>query len=248
MGGGKQPSDPGAGPMEQQAADWANMMMEQALPLLGQVGGQPSDVPQMIANPDYRPGTRGSDPTATMEGDEARRWRAANPNYDYGGTPAVGERMIANPDYTEGAMTEGSGIMGMFSDYLSGNWDAANQPTFKPQYTQGIDSISQGYKGATDDILGMLPEGGAMDRALADMRLGERMDKAQFTNTLTGSINEDMWQKLYGFATGTPQQSIAGMTNAGQIAANRYNTSAGFQGGMNTAMIGAGGDVLSAGK
>jgi len=127
---------------------------------------------------------------------------------------------IAGETYKETAPIRDTLLLQM-QDFLKGG-DPSKSPTFAPLYANARAGIESQYNVARDNILSGTPRGGGQINALAGMELDRagNIDNAQ--NTIASNIFNDILQKTYGVAFNAPQQSMAGLGQAGASYADRY--------------------------
>ena len=94
------------------------------------------------------------------------------------------------------------------TNFLEGGLDV----TQSPLWGSGKNAAETQYQNARDAMMANLPGGGALQSSLAT---GET-DKARTLTDLASRIGMDEYSKIYGLASGAPQQSMAGMGVAGQ--------------------------------
>ena len=94
------------------------------------------------------------------------------------------------------------------TNFLEGGLDV----TQSPMWGSGKNAAETQYQNARDAMMANLPGGGALQSSLAT---GET-DKARTLTDLASRIGMDEYSKIYGLASGAPQQSMAGMGVAGQ--------------------------------
>jgi len=94
------------------------------------------------------------------------------------------------------------------TNFLEGGLDV----TQSPMWGSGKNAAETQYQLARDATMANLPGGGALQSALAT---GET-DKARTLTDLASRIGMDEYSKIYGLASGAPQQSMSGMGMAGQ--------------------------------
>ena len=86
-------------------------------------------------------------------------------------------------------------------------------PSASPLYAPGKFALERQFQGAEEGILSSLPQGGALLESLANAQIG----KAGALAGLEADISQDFFNKIYGLATGAPQQSIGGLGGASSV-------------------------------
>ena len=99
------------------------------------------------------------------------------------------------------------------TNFLEGGLDV----TQSPMWGSGKNAAETQYQNARDAMMANLPGGGALQSSLAT---GET-DKARTLTDLASRIGMDEYSKIYGLASGAPQQSMSGLGVAGQTDATR---------------------------
>lgn len=90
---------------------------------------------------------------------------------------------------------------GGYDGYLSRN----------PVYMGGKQRVEGEYQTGMENILSNLPAGGAMYETMAGME----QNRAQSLGDLASNVYQDLYNKAYGVATGSPQQSISQLAQTG---------------------------------
>jgi hypothetical protein len=94
---------------------------------------------------------------------------------------------------------------------------------FSPVYNAARSGIENAYVQGRNNLIGTLPAGGAKFEALGNLE-DQRMDN--YSNLNSGIAN-DLWNKVYGLATGVaPQQASSLLGNAGGLYQSGANTNA----------------------
>ena len=109
---------------------------------------------------------------------------------------------------TNPARTE---IINRGTNFLEGGLDV----TQSPMWGSGKNAAETQYQLARDATMANLPGGGALQSSLAT---GET-DKARTLTDLASRIGMDEYNKIYGLASGAPQQSMSALGTAGQTSA-----------------------------
>jgi len=135
-------------------------------------------------------------------------------------------------------------LTGQYEGLLSGDLDVRDLPQyagmddyFDASYRGSRPALEGQYTQARENILGSVPRGGGLTSALgglersraggvADLSANIDMQRQQSIQ----SIIQDMINKAYGYATGTPAQAIAG---AGSAASNVMQRQLGQMAGYN---------------
>ena len=118
-------------------------------------------------------------------------------------------------------------------NFMQGGFD----PTGMPMWDVGKRTIDDQYDRAREGMISNMPTGGALQSSLA----GTEIDRANAMGNLSGGIAQDEYNKIYGMATGTPQQSMNTLTNVGASqAAMQGQQSAGKFGALGDLGMGAG--------
>lgn len=115
---------------------------------------------------------------------------------------------------------------------------------FKPIFSQAKQGIEDQYGVAREDILSTLPRGGTQRKGLTDLAIGRAEQSSALPAQISSGILQDMIDKSYGVAFGTPQTSISGLgTAAGtfgakqsQAMASESQENAAKYGGLGTAI------------
>ena len=119
-----------------------------------------------------------------------------------------------------------------FRTGMEGGFD----PTQTPFYQPARQTLEDQYKRAQESIIGNMPRGGQMLDALANADF----ERAKSLGGLEAQIAADEYNKLYGVATGTPQQSLGVLGSlAGQQAqanAQAQGAKMGFMGDIGQAV------------
>ncbi|RLA60194.1 MAG: hypothetical protein DRQ89_13165 [Epsilonproteobacteria bacterium] len=100
-------------------------------------------------------------------------------------------------------------VIGGLDDFMKGNFD----PTASPMYASQKLAVEQQYQTALDNLLANLPSGGGMGENMASLEMG----KAGSLVDMIGKIIQDEYNKAYGMAVGSPQQSFQGLGTSGNI-------------------------------
>ena len=104
------------------------------------------------------------------------------------------------------------GIIGRGEEFMAGGFD----PTQMPMWDIGKAGIESQYGTARQNILSNMPAGGGLNEAMMQTDLS----RANQLSGLGANIAQDEYNKLYGLATGTPQQSMSTLANVGASQAN----------------------------
>jgi hypothetical protein len=104
-------------------------------------------------------------------------------------------------------------IVGRGEQFLEGDFD----PTASPIYNPMRKGVEGQYNVARENVISSLPQGGGLQQGLADVETG----RADALSAVTGQIAQNEYNKIFGYATGTPIQSISGLNQAGGIVANQ---------------------------
>jgi len=123
---------------------------------------------------------------------------------------------LATEYYNETAAVRNP-LISRLAEFMQGNFD----PTASPQYASNKLGIEQNYNTAIDNLLAMLPEGGGLADGLAGIEMGR---SGSLVDTIA-RIVQDEYNKAYGIASGSPQQTFSGFDSA----ANLYNPVLGGQ-------------------
>ena len=112
-----------------------------------------------------------------------------------------------------------------WQNFLQGDYDVSSNPV----YGAGKSQIESQYDVARQNILSNLPSGGQLNEALVDTDVR----RADALGGLAAQIAQDEYNKIYGFATGSPQASLSSMTSlAGSQAAAQAQETAGKYGAV----------------
>lgn len=118
----------------------------------------------------------------------------------------------------------------------------ADLPTYAPLFGLQKQSLEQQYQMARKNLMGSVAPGGNLAGGLADIESSRAANVGALPAQLAGNITQDLYNKAYGYVTGVPQQSIAGIGNAAQTYASTQNAAlqaAGQQYGSDQALAGA---------
>ncbi len=113
-------------------------------------------------------------------------------------------------------------LLSQMTNFLQGGFDPAKSSTFAPLYANARSGIESQYNVAKDSVLGNTPRGGAQISALTGLASDRAGNLSNAQNTIFSSIFNDILQKAYGVAFNAPQQSMAGLGQAGTSYADRY--------------------------
>lgn len=122
--------------------------------------------------------------------------------------------------------------------------EGAFDVTQSPMWAPGKAAAEDVYSAAQEGILANLPRGGALQESLAETERG----KARTLTDLAGQIAMDEYNKAYGLATLTPQQSLAGLSSLAGSEAMAQATEQAAGLGLIGSLFGAGGRIIAAGK
>jgi hypothetical protein len=127
---------------------------------------------------------------------------------------------IANKTYAETAPVRDT-LLFQMQDFLKGG-DPSKSPTFAPLYANARAGIESQYNVARENVLGNTPRGGAQVSALTGLESDRAGNIGNAQNAIESNIFNDILQKTYGVAFNAPQQSMAGLGQAGSSYASRY--------------------------
>lgn len=120
-----------------------------------------------------------------------------------------------------------------FRNFMSGGYD----PMQNPVYQAGRNAMEDQFQVAQDQIIANMAPGGAMDAGLNDLYTG----RARGIGELAAQVAQDEYNKAYGMATMSPQQSLSSLGQlAGQQAMSNAQQQAGKYGMMGDIGQGAG--------
>ena len=105
-----------------------------------------------------------------------------------------------------------SDIIGRGEEFLAGGFDPSTMPT----WDVGKRGIEDQYGMARENIIANMPAGGQLYDQLAQTEV----NRANALGDLGAGIAQDEYNKIYGLATGTPQQSMTTLANVGASQAN----------------------------
>lgn len=80
-----------------------------------------------------------------------------------------------------------------------------------PVYMGGKQQVENQYGRGMDNLLASMPAGGAMYENM----VGMEQNRAQSIGDLAAGVYQDLYNKAYGVATGTPQQSVSQLAQIG---------------------------------
>lgn len=123
-------------------------------------------------------------------------------------------------------------VVNRLADFMNNGMD----PTQSAMYAPNKLGVEQNYQSAMDNMLANLPQGGAMGDNLTSLEMG----KAGSIIDLISKIVQDEYNKAYGIASGSPQQTFGGFDSA----ANLWNPVLGGQASDKGAQYGAIGNIL----
>jgi hypothetical protein len=92
--------------------------------------------------------------------------------------------------------------------FMDGNLDVSQSPL----YDASKAAMENQYKVAQENLLANLPGGGG----LSDAMVGLEASRAMGLTDLIGRLMQDEYNKAYGLASGSPQQTFQGLQTAGQ--------------------------------
>lgn len=113
-------------------------------------------------------------------------------------------------------------LLSQMTNFLQGGFDPSKSPTFAPLYANARAGVESQYNAAKDSVLGNTPRGGAQISALTGLASDRAGNLSNAQNTIFSNIFNDILQKTYGVAFNAPQQSMAGLGQAGSSYGNRY--------------------------
>lgn len=105
-------------------------------------------------------------------------------------------------------------ITGDLTNFLN---TGAISDSLSPVYAAGKSGIEGQYNIGKENLLASVPRGGGMTQGLVDLE----SNRADSLGNLQGDIATDMYNKAYGYATGTPSQSVSGLSNVSGTYSNR---------------------------
>jgi hypothetical protein len=130
------------------------------------------------------------------------------------------QAQIAQDTYKETAPIRDT-LLFQMQDFLKGG-DPSKSPTFAPLYANARAGIESQYNVARENVLGNTPRGGAQVSALTGLESDRAGNIGNAQNAIESNIFNDILQKTYGVAFNAPQQSMAGLGQAGSSYANRF--------------------------
>ena len=128
---------------------------------------------------------------------------------------------IANKTYAETTPVRND-LLSQMGNFLQGGYDVSKSPTFAPLYANARSGIESQYGVAKDAILAGTPRGGGQTAALAGVESDRAGNLSNTQNAIYSNLFNDILQKTYGVAFNAPQQSMAGLGQAGSSYASRY--------------------------
>jgi len=106
-----------------------------------------------------------------------------------------------------------SNFLNQYENLMTGNFDPQKSPMYQPLFAQGKQGIEGQYGVAKENILSNLPQGGSMDKALADLEMNRASQASMLPVNISRDLIGDMLQKAYGSAFNAPQQAMGGLSN-----------------------------------
>lgn len=134
----------------------------------------------------------------------------------YSATPSPYEASmanIANQLYTESTPLRTENWRQMVDFMYGGGIPEALNPVMEA----GKSTIEGQYGNAKENIIAQTPNGGGLTSALT----GLESDRANSLGSLQSNIAQDLYNKAYGAAMGTPQTSLSGLGTAAGTFSNR---------------------------
>jgi hypothetical protein len=128
---------------------------------------------------------------------------------------------IAEETYKNTAPVRDTLLLQM-EDFLKGGLDPSKSPLYAPMYANSRSGLEAQYNVAKDNIMGSTPRGGGQTSALTGLESDRAGNIGNAQNNVLTSIFNDILQKTYGVAFNAPQQSMAGLGQAGSSYASRY--------------------------
>lgn len=109
-------------------------------------------------------------------------------------------------------------FLSQMSQFMTQGWDPTTSAMWDPLKA----NVESQFQTAQNDIKSQLPAGGNLLESLADTSTA----KANTLSGLAGNMIQDMYNKAYGISTGSPQQSMSGLTGAGSLYNQAYSGNA----------------------
>lgn len=128
---------------------------------------------------------------------------------------------IAQQTYADTAPVRND-LLAQMGNFLSGGVDFSKSPLYAPMYANARSGIESQYNVAKDNILSSTPAGGGQIAALAGLESDRAGNISNTQNAIFSNLFNDVLQKTYGVAFNAPQQSMAGLGQAGASYAGRY--------------------------
>ena len=116
------------------------------------------------------------------------------------------------------------GMISNWEDMLSGDYDMSQSPL----YGAGKYNLGTQFNTARDNIMGALPAGGGLQKAIADTYTQEAGGLAN----IAGNSFQNEYDKAYGLAAGAPQTAISGLGGSGALSAQNYGSKLGKTGDL----------------
>lgn len=124
------------------------------------------------------------------------------------------------------------GIVSQGNDFISNNFD----PTKVPGYWPARNAVEDQYNVARQNTIANMPRGGALLDNLTDVETS----RARALSDIAGNMSADQYNKIYGLATLTPQQSIGTLSSL----ANTYAYQQSQQNAQDAAKAGESGQAI----
>ena len=124
------------------------------------------------------------------------------------------------------------GMISNWENMLSGDYDVTQSPMYGPVMDATKYNLGTQFNRARDNIMGSLPKGGGLQKAIADSYLQEAGQMTNLTADLTKNIWQDEYSKAYGMASGAPQQAISGLGGSGALSSQIYGSKLGKGGDL----------------
>jgi len=152
---------------------------------------------------------------------------------------------IAGEEY-ERARPLRDAYMRQFQELVGGNFDAKTSPMYQPIFSALRSAAGQGESQARDAILAGTARGGGQTASLANLALTSAKDRAGAESGTISQIINDLMNKSYGLASGSPASAMQGYGSAGQIGAQNQMASLQAQQMQSAAGAGLGGGLGTA--
>jgi hypothetical protein len=114
-------------------------------------------------------------------------------------------------------------LIGQGNDFLTGDLDVTQMPQFSPTYALGRQGLESQYGQAKSNLMGNMPQGGALQAALANLEGSRASAVGSLPASISGNLTQDLFNKTYGTAFGAPGQAMQGLGMANSSWTSRAN-------------------------